>query len=219
MPFKDPKKRKEYQKKWEKANREKTNESRRRLYKANPEKYNASHKRWIKANPEKYREVIKKSYRKHIEKRRESFKKWYEANIEYSKARSRKYTQTHPRAQTEIMTEYRRSHRMCEWSDCGQSNSLHVHHILPLSKYPEHIDEKWNFICYCPFHHFAYHYVFSENRNDKSIGNALIMLWDRTEKWALKNKLTIEDLEIELAQMISTQLITRKRIRLINNRG
>ena len=177
---------------------DKINESRRRLYKANPEKYNAHGKRWKEANPEKYREVIKKSYRKHIEKRRESFKKWYEENIEYSKARSRKYYSRHPRAQTEIMTEYRRSQKMCEWSYCGQSTSLHVHHILPLHKYPERIDEKRNFICYCPFHHFAYHYVFSKNRNDKGHRNALHLLWANTEKWALKNNLTIEDLDIEL---------------------
>ena len=95
------------------------------------------------------------------------------------------------------MTEYRRSHRMCGWSGCDQSKSLHVHHILPLNKYPEYMDEKWNFICYCPFHHFAYHYTFSVSRNDNSHRNALHLLWANTEKWALKNKISTDDLEIE----------------------
>ena len=107
------------------------------------------------------------------------------------------------------MTEYRRSHRMCGWSGCDQSKSLHVHHILPLNKYPEYIDEKWNFICYCPFHHFAYHYTFSVSRNDNRHRNALHMLWANTEKWALKNKISIDDLEIELDQMSTSKVILK----------
>ena len=189
--------------------RDKLNEARRRRYKENPEKDLERSRKWQRANPEKYRESLKKSRLKNIEKHRERFKKWYEENREYSKARSRKYTEKHPRAQTEIMTEYRRSHRMCGWSGCDQSKSLHVHHILPLNKYPEYIDEKWNFICYCPFHHFAYHYTFSRCRNDNNHRNALHLLWANTEKWALKNKIAIEDLEIELDQMYTSKVILK----------
>ena len=112
------------------------------------------------------------------------------------------------------MTEYRRSHRVCGWSGCDQSKSLHVHHILPLNKYPEYMDEKWNFICYCPFHHFAYHYTFSVSRNDNRHRNALHMLWANTEKWALKNKISIDDLEIELDQMYTPKVIFNKSLRL-----
>ena len=218
MPYLTRKKRIAGVRRWQKANPEKIkayytnrdidklNEAKRRRYKENPEKDRERSRKWQQANPEKYRESIKKSRLKNIEKHRERFKKWYEENREYSKARSRKYTEKHPRAQTEIMTEYRRSHRMCGWSGCDQSKSLHVHHILPLNKYPEYMDEKWNFICYCPFHHFAYHYTFSENRNDNRHRNALHMLWANTEKWALKNKIAIEDLEIELDQMLPTKI-------------
>ena len=90
---------------------------------------------------------------------------------------------------------------------------LHVHHILPKHKYPEYIDGDYhgrvgnNFICFCPFHHFAYHYTFSVSRNDNRHQNALHMLWANTEKWASKNKIQVEDLEIELAQMYTPKVI------------
>ena len=187
--------------------RDKLNEAKRRRYKENPEKELERSRKWQRENPEKYRESIKKSRLKNIEKHRERFRKWYAENREYAKAKGRKYTEKHPRAQTEIMTEYRRSHRMCEWSGCDQSKSLHVHHILPLNKYPEYMDEKWNFICYCPFHHFAYHYTFSVSRNNNRHRNALHVLWANTEKWALKNKISIDDLEIELDQMYTPKVI------------
>ena len=186
---------------------DKLNEAKRRRYKENPEKDLERSRKWQRANPEKYRESIKKSRLKNIEKVRERFKKWYEENKEYSKARSRKYTERHPRAQTEIMTEYRRSHRMCEWSGCDQSKGLHVNHILPQNKYPEYVDEKSNFICYCPFHHLAYHSTYSTTRNDKKHQNALTLIWFQVEQWANNNKISIEDLEIELTQMSTSKVI------------
>ena len=42
---------------------------------------------------------------------------------------------------------------------------------------------------------------------EKRQRNALYMLWANTEKWALKNKIPIEDLEIELAQMLPVKVI------------
>ena len=177
---------------------------RRRRYKENPEKDLERSRKWQRANPEKYRESLKKSYRKNIEKHRERFKKWYEENIEYSKARSRKYTEKHPRAQTEIMTEYRRSHRMCGWSGCDQSKSLHVHHILPKFKYPEYLDGDYhgrignNFICYCVFHHYAYHYGRAKIRKEKAHKKLLSFLWKHVSDWAEENKIPINALETEL---------------------
>ena len=55
LPFKDPKKRKEYQKKWEKANREKNNASRVILYKANPEKFRERQRKLVcRGSSQKY---------------------------------------------------------------------------------------------------------------------------------------------------------------------
>lgn len=118
-----------------------------------------------------------------------------------------------PRALTKEMTKYRRGHRECEWSYCEQIKSLHVHHILPRHKYPKYMDGNYhgkignNFICYCPFHHYAYHYVFATKRNDVKHKHALAIQWAITELWASKNKISIEDFEIELDQMLPSKII------------
>ena len=110
------------------------------------------------------------------------------------------------------MTKYRRSHRVCEWSYCD-STSVQVHHILPQFKYRDYTDGNYhgrignNFICYCPFHHFAYHYAYSTNRNDKGHQKFLPLIWLAVEQWASDNKISIEDLEIELAQMYTPKVI------------
>jgi len=112
------------------------------------------------------------------------------------------------------MTKYRKSHTECEWSGgickflSKQKKLLHVHHILPKYKYPEYIDGNYNgrignnFICFCPFHHFAYHYAYSTKRKDEKHQSALTFLWYKTKQWTNNNKISIEDLEIELARMV-----------------
>ena len=163
LPFKDPKKRKEYQKKWEKANREKRSESNRK---------------WKQRNPE-----LVKSYR-------------------------RKSNERNPTAKTEDMTKYRRNQRECEWSDCDQTKSLHVHHVLPQHKYPEYVDGDYhgrignNFICFCSFHHFSYHHAYATKRNDKKHQNATKLLWAQSLQWIDGKKISAEDLEIEISQML-----------------
>ena len=96
-----------------------------------------------------------------------------------------------------------------------QTKSLHVHHILSKSKYPEYVAGNYhgrtgnNFVCFCPFHHFAYHYTYATARNDKKHETALSLLWFQAEQWADKNKISIADLEIELAQMLPTKVILK----------
>ena len=113
------------------------------------------------------------------------------------------------------MTKYRRSHRECEWSYCEQIKSLHVHHILSKHKHRDAIDGNYhggignNFICYCTFHHFVYHDLYSTVRNAKKHGRALHMLWFRVEQWANDNKIPIEDLEIELELMFIKKHTTK----------
>ena len=124
---------------------------------------------------------------------RAKFRKWYDKN---------------PQSSTPIMTKYRQSHNECEWSYCEQIKPLQVHHILPRFKFPQYVDGDYhggienNFICYCPFHHFAYHHVYYTKRNVLNHKRAAQLVWTRVERWANNNKISFEDLEIELAQML-----------------
>ena len=189
-------------------NREKTREYGREHYKENREIILERTKKDRVENPEKYRKWGRNYRKKHPEKIRE----WVEKNREVVRATKRKSAKKHPRADTPIMTKYRRSHRVCEWSYCD-STSVQVHHILPQFKYRDYIDGNYhgrignNFICYCPFHHFAYHFAYSTNRNDKGHQKFLPLIWLAVEQWASDNKISIEDLEIELAQMYTTKVI------------
>ena len=173
---------------------------------ANPAKLRESLKKWERENPEKVRETKKKYVNLHPEKRRETERKYYKTHPEAARERGRRYRKRNPVANTTVMTKYKRSHRVCEWSYCD-STSVQVHHILPQFKYRDYIDGNYhgrignNFICYCPFHHFAYHCVYSTKRNNKKHKVVLPRLWWNVEQWADKNKISIEDLEIKLAQM------------------
>ena len=171
------------------------------------EKKREYHAEYYKKNREQQLERVRKSKKKNPEPNREAARRFAKANPELVKSYKTKYYEKNPPAQTEKMSKYRRSHRECEWSDCKQIKSLHVHHILSKHKYPEYVDGNYhglignNFICYCPFHHFAYHYAYSTNRNDKGHQKFLPLIWLAVEQWASDNKISIEDLEIELAQM------------------
>ena len=137
-----------------------------------------------------------------------AIKQYREENREYIQSQRKKYRDKNPRSSTPIMTKYRQSHRECEFQYCDQTKSLHVHHILPKFKYPEGIDGDYkgstgnNFICYCPFHHYAYHYIYATERNEKKHETALGFLRWGAEQWAIDNKIPIEDLVTDLAHMI-----------------
>ena len=147
------------------------------------------------------------------DKGKEAIRKYQQENHEYLLGYQRKYRKRHPIAQTKEMTKYRRNHSECEWSYCEQVESLHVHHILARHKHPQYVDGDYhgrlgnNFICFCPFHHFAYHSTYSTTRNDKKHKSALTVLWYHVEQWADNNKISIEDVEIELAQMLPVKVI------------
>ena len=157
----------------------------------NIEKVRERKRRWQKANPEK-------------------IKKYREDNAEYIRSQRKKYREKNPYSATKEMTSYRRKHKKCEFGYCmwSETKTLHVHHILPKFKYPESINGNYNgrignnFISYCPFHHLAYHYSYANKRKDQKHENALGMLNRNMEDWALKNKISIEDLDLELTQLI-----------------
>ena len=95
MPYKDPEKKREYQRKWRKANPEKTREQSRRYRKAHPEKNREKVRRYSKAHPEKIREHDKKHYA---------------ANSEKINERHRRYNKAHPEKRREIDRKCRKAH-------------------------------------------------------------------------------------------------------------
>ena len=104
---------------------------------------------------------------------------------------------------------------MCEWLSCDR-DSAEVHHILPQFKYPEYMDGDYhgrignNLICYCLFHHYAWHYAYATNRNNKKHKKLLSFMWNKVKRWANDNKIPIEDLEIELELMFIKKHTTKK---------
>ena len=228
LPYKNPEDAKKYQKEYRKKNSEKSKEESSKWRKENPEKSRVGKAKWRKENPEKHREHTRRSREKYPEKERERqlkyfrnnrekirelTKRWKKENPESVQAHRRKYNRKHPRAETLVMTKYRRSHRECEWSDCNSTRSLHVHHVLPKYKYPEYLDGNYhgrtdnNFICYCPFHHFTYHFVYANKRNNKKHENATFMLWGKVKQFADVSKIPIEDYETKLAEMVESKII------------
>jgi len=51
-----------------------------------------------------------------------------------------------------------------------------------------------NFICYCGFHHFAYHNAYAIRRNDKKHEKSHRLLWGQVLQWADSKKISIDDL-------------------------
>ena len=78
MPYKDPRRRKEYQKKWKQENKEKIIEINRKYRQKNKEKLNEADKKYYEDNKDKVRE---------------SRKKYYEENKEKTLLRNKKYKQ------------------------------------------------------------------------------------------------------------------------------
>ena len=196
---------KEKAKKWAENNPEKVKEKTKKWAENNPEKVKESERKYREKNREKLSERTRKWRKSNPEKIREQKRKWTKENPELVKTYARKHRSKNPHAHTEVMTKYRRSHKVCEWSGCVRTKSLHVHHILPKFNYPKYVDGDYhgkiqgNFICFCPLHHYAYHSLAS--KKDTRHKKALSMLWNKVIKWANKNKIPIEDVIAEIAQM------------------
>jgi len=186
--------------------REKINKRNRKLYHENIERERARGKKYREKNSEKIH--IKQKKFRESERGQEYLQKWRASNPDAIRGYAKKYRKKNPRASTEIMQEYRRSHRECEWSSCDRA-SAEVNHILPQFKYPDYVDGDYhgrtgnNFICYCLFHHHAYHYGFATNRKEKTHKKLLAFMWNKVKLWAKENKIPIKALEIEHQIMFS----------------
>ena len=76
MPYKDPEKQREADRRWREANPEKVREANRRWREANPEKQREATRRWHEANPEYGRKQSRR---------------WREANLEKARVREVAY--------------------------------------------------------------------------------------------------------------------------------
>jgi hypothetical protein len=92
MPYKDPEKRKAYEKAWKKANRDRINACRRLSRANNPEKTRADKAKY--RNPERDAATSKLYRAANREKLRANFKAWYNANLEWVRAFTKSYRET-----------------------------------------------------------------------------------------------------------------------------
>ena len=223
-PEKNRERHREACKKYYKKNREEILEKQAKHYKKNRGSMLKVHKNWRDRNPDYYKErakvpeikeknrlSAKKSrekdperykarmhawYVKNREKAMEQSKQWAKDNPEFRKAIKKRSYEKNPVSATPEMTTYRRKHRKCEWFDCNETKSLHVHHILPQHKYPEFSNGNYhgrignNFISFCPLHHFMYHDTYATKRNDMKHRISLGLLWAQAKIQESRYKIT-----------------------------
>ena len=108
------------------------------------------------------------SYQRNKEKKL-AYSKWYrETHKEYEKKRHAKYQKENPRSNRSLpldlqfaMNQVRkRDGNKCKWLGCNltfKEAPIHVHHIFPISEYPELQYEQRYMICYCANHHGLFH--------------------------------------------------------------
>lgn len=110
MAFKDPKKEKEYKRKWYKANRKKVLTRMKAWYKANREHALSYQKTYREANPDRVSASKRNSYESNREQYLLTSKAWYEANYERARATRKAWSEAHP----EFVCEYSRRRRAKE---------------------------------------------------------------------------------------------------------
>ena len=91
MPYKDPEKQREANRKWNAANAEKERERKRKWKAANPERIREAKRKYEAANPEKVREAKEKWRAANREQAREATRKWRAENLEKVRETKRKY--------------------------------------------------------------------------------------------------------------------------------
>jgi len=96
MPYKDPEKQREADRRWREANPEKVREANRRWREANPEKQREATRRWHEANPEYGRKQSRR---------------WREANLEKARAREAAYRAANRETRRAYMAAYKASRK------------------------------------------------------------------------------------------------------------
>ena len=159
MPYKDPKKEKEYNKKWCQENKERKKEHNKKYRQENKEYY----KKWCQENKEEIKEYNKK-YR---QENKEYDKKYRQNNPEVSLKSNRK-------SMTKLGLEFKLpyqeySYALLNWtksvrkilgeycSICGSKDGLNSHHIFPKAIHPKLSLNVNNGIPLCKEHHQEVH--------------------------------------------------------------
>jgi hypothetical protein len=96
MPYKDPEKQRDADRRWRAANLEKVREANRGWREANPEKQREATRRWHEANPEYGRKQSRR---------------WREANLEKARAREAAYRAANREARRTYMAAYKASQK------------------------------------------------------------------------------------------------------------
>lgn len=147
----------------------------------NPEKYRFKQRERAKNNPEKNKQWRVNSRNrlradpKRLQRYKETVKNYKERNKERINENRRIWLMNNPRSATHRPLEVRwamnrvrkRDNNTCQWYGCGLTNKqtvIQVHHIFPISEYPQFEDVEKYMICYCKEHHAKWH----EMRGDSS---------------------------------------------------
>jgi hypothetical protein len=158
MAYKDPEKKREWQRKYYEENREKLLEYRRKYYEANREKELDGHRKYREENREKRLKYARKYHEENREKRREHRRKYCEENREKKRERerrrrARKRGATVPghrvtaKDETRIKAAFRWSCPCCGKAlDQGEKASP-LDHFVPLARGGK--DATWNLVPMC----------------------------------------------------------------------
>ena len=146
MPYKDPQKRIEYERRWREKNRERWLDIARKARHKRKDKARVESKLWAKSNPDKILAATKKWQEANPEKVRAARKRWYEGNTEKACASSRRWSANNPVKNRERAAAYRagRGRATPQWVNRDDivaiyseavASGLTVDHIVPL-KHP-----------------------------------------------------------------------------------
>jgi hypothetical protein len=106
MPYKDPEKQREADRRWREAN---------------PEKAREAHRRWREANPDKQREATRRWHEANPEYGRWQSRNWRGANLEKARAREAAYRAANREARLAYMATYKASQKEARRLDAWEA--------------------------------------------------------------------------------------------------
>ena len=122
MPYKDPEKKNEYQRKWYQENAEQRKEYQRKKYQENAEKEMERQRKWRQENPEKARE----GYRNYRQEKPEK------VNAKNAKRRASKLQRTPCWLTEDDLFMIKEAYALAKLRETATGFKWHVDHIVPL---------------------------------------------------------------------------------------
>ena len=163
---------KQYRKEYRKKNRDKVLRWKNNYRSKYPNKNKEYLKKWYERKREELLPIKRQEsiiyYKKNRDKILAYSKLYRKTHKEYEKKRHAKYQKENPRSNRSLpldlqfaMNQVRkRDGNKCMWQGCNltfKEAPIHVHHIFPISEYPELQYEQRYMICYCANHHGLFH--------------------------------------------------------------